>query len=69
MIEIFRGQKFRIQQEDYEVVNIRVTGITSPDQYTVSAFFKSLAEKSTNPFFEENIKNVINNPIYELIIE
>lgn len=69
MIELFRGQKFKIEEEPYEVVNIKVTGIASPEQYTVKAFFRSLAEKSTNPFFEENIENVIGNPNYQKIIE
>lgn len=69
MIELYRGQKFKIDQEPYEVVNIKVTGIASPQQYTVTAFFRSLAEKSTNPFFEETIENIIANPIYQRIIE
>ena len=69
MIELFRGQRFKIEEVPYEVVNIKVTGIASREQYTVKAFFRSLAEKSANPFFEENIENVIDNPLYQRLIE
>lgn len=67
MTEIFRGQKFRIEGEVYRIVEIRVTAIASPGEFMVSAFFESLERNSANPFFEENIRHVIDSPVFEPI--
>ena len=67
MTEIFRGQKYRIEGEAYQVVEIRVTAIASCERFIVSAFFKSLEQNSANPIFEENIRHVIDSPVFEPI--
>ena len=65
--DIYKGQKYEIQGEIYELSGFRVTGVRSQKNFITIAFFKSYNQKSKNPFFEENITRVINNPIFKII--
>jgi hypothetical protein len=63
--EIFIGHLFNIDGEIYELYDMRVTAVESPDDFITSAFFRSKDPKSKNPFFEEAIKRMIGNPLFK----
>jgi len=66
--EIYKGQQYNVEGELYELIDFRVTNVSSKKNFTTTAFFKSLEANSKNPLFEEQIKNVIDNPIFEIIL-
>jgi len=62
--EIQKGQIFDVDGELYELTDFRVTMVKSAKDFVTCAFFKSLKEDSKNPFFEERIARIIENPIF-----
>lgn len=62
--EVSIGQKYRIDGEEYVLFDIRATNVDSSTDFIIACRFKS-----NSNFFEENIKNVIGNPEFELIVQ
>ncbi len=61
--EIFKGQFYKINGELYD---FRVTNVRSSTNFLTTAFFRSQNPKSSNPFFEEQIKRIIGNSEFEI---
>ncbi len=64
--EIFTGQLYKIDGELYELYEFRITNVRSSTNFITTAFFRSRNPKSANPFFEEQIKRIINNPEFKI---
>lgn len=62
--EVRIGQKYNIEGEVFELFDIRATNVSSSTSYVISCRFKS--EKN---FFEERLKVVIEDPVFELVLE
>jgi len=61
---------YDIEGEIYELVDMRVTSVESPDDFVTTAFFKSKKETSKNPFFEKRIKTILLEPkVYKPILK
>lgn len=65
--EIYKGQRYNIEGEIYELTEFRVTAVSSPTDFITTAFFKSQNSNSENPIFEEQIKRIIGNSIFKII--
>lgn len=66
--EIQTRKLYDIEGEVYELVDMRVTSVESPNDFVTTAFFKSKNENSKIPFFEERIETILLQPhIYKRI--
>tara|TARA_R110000868_G_scaffold410679_2_gene699709 strand:- start:1805 stop:2029 length:225 start_codon:yes stop_codon:yes gene_type:complete len=65
--EIYVGQSYLINDEIYDITSIRITGVYSKSDFTAAVFFKSRYNQSSNPIFEEAVKRIIGNPIFQII--
>lgn len=60
--EIEKGQKYRIGGKDYQIIDIRVTNITSATDFVTGIYFRG-----KDRTFEVSVRRVIGNPEYQLI--
>lgn len=63
--QIFRGQLWKVAGEPYELVDIMVTDVESPNKFKTIAFFSSKEPMSGKPYFGERIETILSDPAFE----
>ena len=60
--EVYKGQIYEVDGEQYEIIEIRATNVTSKYDFIIAVTFKN-----DRTAFDTRIEKVISNPVFKLI--